>query len=261
MLETGGGDVDRLRLIDDAYGASTDSWLRTAGLREGLRVVEIGCGSGNITRRLARAVGPTGEVVGIDASASQIEQAERLVRASGLSNVSFRVADAASPNLPPGSFDLAYCRLVLMHMVDPAAAIRSMRNLVRPGGSVVCEEMDLSRWLCDPPSPAMERCFALKLALGDLRGVHFRIGPELHRLFREAGFAETHVASVFAISLLDPFKRSTGLSLQSFGPSLLEHGLVDVEELDQLVSELLRLADDPNTLVGLPMMFQAWASR
>jgi ubiquinone/menaquinone biosynthesis C-methylase UbiE len=261
MLETGGGDVERLRLIDDAYGLSTDSWLQTAGLREGMRVVEIGCGSGNITRRLARAVGPTGEVVGIDLNASQVEQAERLVRASGLSNVSFQIADAAAPNLPQGSFDLAYCRLVLMHMVDPVAAIQSMRDLVRPGGSVVCEEMDLSRWLCDPPSPAMERCFALKLALGELRGVHFRIGPELHRMFREAGLADPHVASIFAISLHDPFKRSTGLSLQSFGASLFEHGLVGAEELDQLVAELLRLADDPSILVGLPMMFQAWARR
>ena len=261
MLETGGGDVERLRLIDAAYGASTDAWLRAAGLREGLRVVEIGCGSGNITARLARQVGPRGEVVGVDVNPGQIEQAERLVRDQGLTNVSFRLADAANPGLPPGTFDLAYCRLVLMHMSDPVSGLRSMRDLVRPGGVVACEEMDLSRWICDPPSPAVERCFALKLRLGELRGAHFRIGPTLHRLFALAGLANPSVGSAMALSLSDPFKRSNGLSLHNFRGALLEYGLIEADELNDLVAELLRLADDESTLFGLPMMFQCRATR
>ncbi|ODU00570.1 MAG: hypothetical protein ABS79_03090 [Planctomycetes bacterium SCN 63-9] len=261
MLQTGEADVERLRIIDAAYGASTDAWLQASGLREGSRVVEFGCGSGNITARLAEKVGPGGEVVGVDVSPLQIEQAERHVRSLGLSNVSFHLADAASPGLPAESFDLAYCRLVLMHMTNPLDAIETMRDLVRPGGVVSCEEMDLSRWVCDPPSEAADRCFALKLALGERRGAHFRIGPTLPRLFREAGFAEVQVGSAFALSTRDRFKRSNGLSLRSFGASMIEYGLVEPGELDRLVNELLRLADDESTLFGLPMVFQARACK
>ena len=159
ILATGGRDIERLRLLHEVYGPGTEALFGRVGLGGGMRVVEIGCGSGNIACWVAEQVGPSGSVVGIDNSAEQVAQARRQAKTRGLSNIEFQVADAYSPRLPEGSFDVAYCRLVLMHLAEPRRALEQMRRLVRPGGRVVCEEMDLGVWLCDPPSEAMARFY------------------------------------------------------------------------------------------------------
>src|SRR5262245_30240398 len=183
ILATGGKDVKRLRLLHEVYGPGTEALFHRVGLREGLRVVEIGCGSGNIACWVAQQVGPSGSVVAIDVSPDQIEVARQQAQRRNLRNIEFQVADAYSPRLPEGSFDLVYCRLVLSHLTRPAAALDAMRALVRHGGRVVCEELDLGCWLCDPPASAMARFVALNVALGERLGEDFCLGASLHRLF------------------------------------------------------------------------------
>src|SRR5262249_23154899 len=119
ILATGGKDIERLRLLHQVYGPGTEALFRRVGVREGMRVVAVGCGSGNIACWVAEQVGPGGSVVGIDNSPGQIEQARAQAEARGLTNTNFVVADAYSPRLPEGAFDVAYCRLVLMHLTHP----------------------------------------------------------------------------------------------------------------------------------------------
>src|SRR5262245_42970461 len=75
ILATGGKDSKRLRLLHEVYGPGTEALLRRAGLRDGLRVVEVGCGSGNTACWVAEQVAPGGSVVAVDVSPDQIEQA------------------------------------------------------------------------------------------------------------------------------------------------------------------------------------------
>lgn len=261
ILATGGKDVRRLRLLHRVYGPGTEALFRRVGLRDGLRVVEVGCGSGNTACWVAEQVAPRGSVVGIDVSAEQVEQARRQAADRGLRNAEFHVADAYSPRLPEGSFDLAYCRLVLMHLTRPADALAAMRNLVRPGGLVVCEEMDLGVWLCDPPAEPMTRFFALNTALGERRGENFSLGASLHRLFREAGFARPEVGANFALAVRGEEKRLLGMTFAEFAPELVSEGLATQEEADRVTAGLLRLADDDTTLFGFPLVAQVWATR
>src|SRR5262245_48145325 len=94
ILATGGKDVERLRLLHEVYGPGTEALLHRVGLREGQRVVEIGCGSGNIACWVAERVGPSGTVVAIDNSPGQIEVARKQAQVRGLGNIEFQVADA-----------------------------------------------------------------------------------------------------------------------------------------------------------------------
>ncbi|MBX9580072.1 MAG: methyltransferase domain-containing protein [Gemmataceae bacterium] len=261
ILATGGKDLRRLQLLHRVYGPGTEALFRRVGLRDGLRVVEVGCGSGNTACWVAEQVGPRGSVVGIDVSADQVEQARRQAADRNLKNVEFHVADAYSPRLPEGSFDLAYCRLVLMHLTRPADALAAMRGLVRPGGLVVCEEMDLGVWLCDPPAEAMTRFFALNTALGERRGENFSLGASLHQLFRAAGFARPEVGANFALALRGEEKRLLGMTFAEFAPELVREGLASQEEADRVGADLLRLADDDTTLFGFPLVAQVWATR
>src|ERR1051326_1610684 len=113
ILATGGKDVKRLRLLHEVYGPGTEALLRHVGLRDGMRVLEVGCGNGNIACWTAQQIAPGGSVLGIDKSSEQVEQARRQAQERNLRNIEFQVADAYSPRLPESSFDLVYCRLVL----------------------------------------------------------------------------------------------------------------------------------------------------
>lgn len=261
ILATGEHDVERLRLLNQAYGSASEAALRRAGLAEGLRVAEVGCGDGNMSCWIARQVGERGTVIGIDRNANQIEQARRQAAQLGLTNVTFEPGNAYAPGLPADSFDLAYCRLVLMHLQRPIEAVRALRGLVRPGGRVLCEELDLTHWLCDPPAACMERFIAWNLKLGDHRHEDFRLGGSLHRLFREAGFAEPEVSGHLPLVLHGEEKRLLAMTFDQFAPALVAEGLAPEAEVRQTSQELAQLAADQTTLLGFPLLVQVWAAK
>jgi SAM-dependent methyltransferase len=261
ILATGSEDVERLRLLQEVYGPNTEALLYRVGLRDGARIVEIGCGNGNVSCWLAEQVGPRGSVVGIDNSPGQIEQAQRQADTRGLRNVEFRVGDAGSPRLPEEDFDIAYARLILMHLADPGKALGQMRQLVRPGGRVACEEMDLTCWICDPPSELVRRFYELNIALGERHGGHFRLGPSLPRLFLEAGFASPDVGTNFPLALRGEQKRLLELTFREFAPELVREKLASQSEVDSIAAELKRVAADETTLLGFPLLVQVWATR
>ncbi|MEW6542726.1 MAG: methyltransferase domain-containing protein [Nitrospirota bacterium] len=258
-LARGAGDVERLRLLNRAYGPESEALLRRAGLAAGLRVMEVGCGSGNMIRWLAEQAGPSGLLVGLDISVEQIEQARRQVEASGLTNVSFLAADVAAPALAEAGFDLVYCRLVLIHLTKPAEALRAMAALLKPGGRLVCEEIDSSRWRCEPPSRLVARSAELKLALSDRRGQHWRIGSDLAKLVREIGFRQVTASEHMPLVRKGEEKRLLGISFLDLAPELLKEGLTTREEVAEVAAEMERVAADDRVLLGLPAMGQVWA--
>jgi ubiquinone/menaquinone biosynthesis C-methylase UbiE len=111
--------------------------LEMAALAPGEEVVEVACGSGLVTLEIAASVGPAGRVVGTDLSEGMLEQARGAAEAAGLGNVTFRRLDAEALDLPDGGFDAALCALGLMYVPDPAAGVREMGRVLRPGGRAV----------------------------------------------------------------------------------------------------------------------------
>jgi SAM-dependent methyltransferase len=261
ILATGGKDMERLRLLQQVYGPGSEASLKRAGLAAGQRVLEVGCGSGNMACWMAEQVGSTGSVVGIDNSAEQIALACEQARKRGLANVEFQVADAYSPRLAEGSFDLACCRLVLMHLTRPVEALAAMRALVKPGGTVLAEEMDLGVWLCDPPAEVLNQFYELNVALGELRGEHFRLGSSLHAVFREAGFGRPEVNSNFVLGLRGEVKQILWMTFDEFAPEAVREKLISQVDADQMATELRRLAADEVTLFGFPLLVQVWGRR
>ena len=117
-LATGLAAAHRLRILHGLYGPGSRRVLLEAGLRRGMRVADFGCGVGLVTALLAELVGPEGHVVGLDASAAQLAQARESMPA-GSTNIRFVEASATDSGLPPASFDLAYCRFLLLHLPEP----------------------------------------------------------------------------------------------------------------------------------------------
>jgi len=118
--------------LADAQGAL----LALASPAVGERVLDIACGTGLVSFEAARAVGPSGHVLGIDLSERMIDAAERRARDLKLSNCGFSRMDAETLALPDASFDVAICALGLMYMPDPERALREMHRVSHPGGRI-----------------------------------------------------------------------------------------------------------------------------
>ena len=108
-----------------------------AGIRDGLRVLDVGCGSGILTRLSARRFSTSGEVVGIDLSDGMLATAARLIEADGLgARATLKKGDAEKLPFGDGEFDAVVSLYALRHFPDPAASLREMFRVTRRGGPV-----------------------------------------------------------------------------------------------------------------------------
>ncbi len=112
-----------------------------ASLTAGQRVLDVGCGGGVTTLAAGRAVGPLGSALGLDISPDLIARARQRVEMAGVSNVSFRCADAAGEKPEGRAFDRVISRFGSMFFAEPYAAFGNLHDAIRPGG-----RLDLAVW-------------------------------------------------------------------------------------------------------------------
>jgi SAM-dependent methyltransferase len=123
-------------IVTTGLGAHGEAALRLVPPQPGHRVLDIGCGFGDTTRRIAGLVGPAGKAVGVDAAARFIETARDEAAEAGVPNVGFQVADVQTATFEDG-FDLAFSRFGTMFFLSPVAALRNVRAALKPGGRLV----------------------------------------------------------------------------------------------------------------------------
>jgi len=136
-------------LLIDGLARHTKEALDRRGVAAGSRVVDVGCAFGDSTRMIAERVGPTGEAVGMDCASRFIEEARRESVERGSANTAYLVADAQSDDLR-GAYDLAFSRFGTMFFTSPGAAMRKIRNAIRPGGEltmVVWRRREENPWI------------------------------------------------------------------------------------------------------------------
>lgn len=177
--------------ILDARSLPTAHRRLAALLRPGLAVLDVGCGTGAITRGIAERVAPGGRAVGVDVNAPFIEAARRAHgRVPGLT---FEVADAY--RLPfDGAFDIVTAARVLQWLAAPLAALRGMARAAKPGGMVLVLDFNHEKvdWTPEPPA-SMRRFYAAFLAWRVAAGMDNALANRLAALFRDAGLREVMV--------------------------------------------------------------------
>jgi SAM-dependent methyltransferase len=258
-LATGEAAAYRLRILHELYGPGTRRVLLESGLRSGMRVADLGCGVGMVTALLAELVGPGGQVVGIDASGAQIAQAREWMNGSGTS-VSFVEASATDTGLPPGSFDLVYCRFLLIHLPEPERALREMFALLKPDGVLVCEDGDLTACGSEPPS-ALDAFADLWGRLGPRRGLDYTLGRRLFQMVLAAGFPTPGIFFNQPVVARGESKRLLELSVAEAGPAFVEAGLITADELECTLNEMRSVNADGSVLAVMPRMAQVWARK
>jgi 2-polyprenyl-3-methyl-5-hydroxy-6-metoxy-1,4-benzoquinol methylase len=163
-----------------------DVWKR-AGLRGGMRVLDLGCGVGDTSLLAARLVGHSGAVVGVDRSAKAIDVAQRrATTARPRHSVQFVVADLDT-FVPDEPFDAVVGRLILLYLRDPAAMLRRLSAYVRPGGVVAFQEMAMPLARSNPDGAHFRQCSDWILAAFAQAGVEPDMGGKLFATFLAAG--------------------------------------------------------------------------
>jgi SAM-dependent methyltransferase len=261
VLVTGEAGAARLRLLHVVYGRSTEALLTELGLVPGMSAADIGCGTGTVSRWLAGRVGGAGLVVGVDVSTAQLEVARRDAERQGLIQLQFQHADAYDTRLPRESFDFVYCRYLLCHLAQPERALAEMRALLKPNGALVCDDVDVASIFADRPSSAVERMRDLMLAVGAARGVDFRLGIRLHRLFRSTGLANPQVRFDQPVYAAGEEKRIWEYTFLEAAPAMIQAGLVTPAELEKLTQELVAVARDETVMVAQARKVQVWARK
>jgi SAM-dependent methyltransferase len=157
-----------------------------------MRVLDVGCGSGAITRGIAVAVGPDGEAVGLDVSRELIARAVALC--GGLANLRFDLGSVLDAGYAP-EFDLVTAARVLQLLADPLAALRAMIRFAKPGGRVVVLDYDHTRAAWDPPAPpAFTRFYDAFLSWREQAGMDNAIAGRLPAMFAACGLVDVTMA-------------------------------------------------------------------
>ena len=177
----------------------------------GARCLDLGCGGGHVTMELGRRSGPTGSVLGIDLDEALLEVARADAAKQGLEQVTFRVAPVET--VDESGFDLAFARLLLMHVADPARIVGLMAAAVRSGGVVVIEDANFGGCFTYPSCPAYNSWVAWYQETVRRRGGDTDLGLRLPTLLRGVGLTGIGVRVAQPAYLDGPHKQLQQMSM------------------------------------------------
>lgn len=207
---------------------------RRAGIGKGATVIDAGCGPLGALAALARVVGDSGTVIGVDANAAALEKAH--VLAPGVRVICSDVHDVALADV-----DLVYSRLMLLHQAEPLRTVRHLATLLRPGGVLIAHEpSDLSEGApaSEPHVEAMTRVWELVIGAARARGARTDFGRRGRAYLEAAGLTVTSSRAYVVHYPPEIGYDIPRVALHSLRPTLAEHGLASDEEIARLDREL-----------------------
>lgn len=160
-----------------------------AHLKDGMQVLDVGCGPGSITAGIAERIG-SGRVTGVDLSESQVSLAARACAKRGLSNAQFRTASAYELPFADASFDALFSHALIEHLSEPLRAMREFFRVLKPGGVMGVVTPDWGGFLVGPSSPALMGAIDAFKALQTANGGDVDVGHKLSQYAVDAGFVD-----------------------------------------------------------------------
>lgn len=219
-------------------------------LRRGDQLLDVGCGPATITCDLARLVAP-GTVTGLENVAEPLRIAQQTAEEFGLDNVEFERGDVYELPFADDVFDVVHAHQVLQHLTDPITALREMRRVCKPGGTVAVRDADYGAMRWYPDNPGLDTWLDLYFAVARGNGAYPDGGRRLRAWAREAGFAEvTATASAWCYATDDERAWWGGLwadrvRSSSFAAQAVDRGLASRERLDELAAAWRAWTEDP----------------
>jgi ubiquinone/menaquinone biosynthesis C-methylase UbiE len=256
-------EVQRLKNQAAMLRPITERLLRSAGIDAGMRVLDLGCGAGDVSMLAAELVGPAGFIVGIDLSQEALNMARKRAQEAGLRQISFVRASVEEFSIDE-SFDLVIGRYILVHQPEPVALVRKAARLVRPGGALAFHEVRMnSDTKSVPYVPLWDLTtnlvrIALKSSVSNYDGA-----DRLVEHFCEAGlpYPNLFCEELVGGSADSPLYGSLAELLQTLQPQLERMRIMTAETLamDGLESRLRDAVIEARSQIYGPAQVCAWA--
>jgi ubiquinone/menaquinone biosynthesis C-methylase UbiE len=259
-IARGTADADRLARMSSVMATSTLRFLQGVGLRAGASCLDVGCRDGQVTIDMARLVGTTGRVVGVDADDGALDIARRAAQDAGV-HTEFVHVDAARDGLPFADVDLVFSRLLLSHLVEPMAALRAMVSAVRPGGVVAVEDLFTPTLHAEPRVTALEDLADVYSATVRFHGGDPAIGPRLGAHLGTAGLVDVHEETVENRMTTTSQKMFLAELLDNMQEAIASAGTATPDQVRSIRTAVAAEAERPDTVFVQARMHQVAARR
>jgi SAM-dependent methyltransferase len=262
-----GHDSDELARLDrqaTSIAGATQLLLQAAGLRRGMRVLDLGTGLGHVARMAADLVGAEGTVVGLDRSGDALAVARQRCQDAHESNVSFIEGDVATWRAAE-PFDAVVGRLVLFHVADPAAVVRHHLEHLRPGGLFLAIDFDLGGARTDPFVPLAQQALEWVERAFAAAGASPRIGARLATMLGQVGLQDVSTLGIQAYLQPDsPMAPDLlGGVVRSLAPVMVQRGIATAEQVDveTIEARIARELQRANAVLLPPTVVGAWGRK
>ena len=227
-------ETQRLQKQARLFNPATRRLFAEAGVTDGMTVLDVGSGAGDVALLLAEAVGPGGTVIGVDRNPQILEDARACVQAAGLANVTFLAGDIGEVALDR-QFDAVVGRCVLFFLPDPGVVLRTLVRQLRPGGIVAFQEPGNASHppTALPPAPLLDEMWGWIMALYRRAGMDEHAGLRLFRYFKEVGLPDPQMhldAAVGGGADWAGYDYMASL-VRTLLPLFVEHGIATAEEV------------------------------
>jgi SAM-dependent methyltransferase len=258
LLGTDDDELRRLGFQHQVWAAEAAAAWERGGFGPGHHVLDLGCGPGYATLDLARLVGVTGRVTGVDVSARFVAHLQALVATLGVANVSAEVQDAEALSLPAEHFDGVYARWMLTFVRHPDAVIAGAARTLKPGGRLVIHDYaNYAGVQLAPEHPAFRHGIAAIDRSWRDGGGDPNVGARLPRLMANAGLEVVSLRPIARIarpgSALWQWPRTF---FDNYLPGLVERGYLTQDEVDAFDATWAARAADPAAYFATPPMVE-----
>ena len=229
--------ASRLEVLTRLSWSSSQAFLKSQGVKEGMHCLEAGCGAGAVSRLLKELLGTSGTLTGFDMDAESIEMAARLF--ADEVGATFKVLNIEQDEfVDDQQYDVIYCRFFLEHLKDPFRCIRLLSKKLKPGGLFIAQDIDCGGLFCWPENAAYQRNAELLAQLINVRGGQPDFGRCLPGMLKKAGYLHVNIR-VENLAFLDgEGKQFMPLTLEALRKGLLEEELISKSDYMTLLYDL-----------------------
>ncbi|MDX2049869.1 MAG: class I SAM-dependent methyltransferase [Rickettsiaceae bacterium] len=258
VLGTGKKAELRLDILNKVYGPKSQMLLdRIVSNKTNLRILSVGCGTGNVEILLAKRLGDAAKIIAVDISEEQLRIAKNRANSLGLKNIEFIVSDVYNlKNLKLDNCDIVYSRFLLIHLEKPDLAIFNMLNILKPNGILICEEIVHSTMFSYPKNEYVDKAIRLISEIGIKRNLDYDLGYKLIDLLNKQNISKTEINVYQPVFSSGSEKNLLALSLKEGAKNYVNSGLATIKEIEIIYNNINSYAKSTSSIIGMASVFQ-----
>lgn len=260
VLGYASNEMKRLQIQALLFESSAKNSLIKAGLRPGMKCMDVGCGIGNISKLMSDMVGNKGTVLGTDIEKKYVKYCNNNIKSK---NIKFVQDNILQTNISE-TFDIVYSRLMFVHLKDKLKAIKSMMRFTKKNGTVIIQELDHApnSWLSYPNKPCVEHLRKIYVKLIKKTGGDPLSGRKLYELFLDEGLKTELYCDVPILQMNQkPFNELGWRFAFSLKPHILSNNIMTKPQFEKLFDELKQISKDNMCFVTYARLFTVFGKK